>query len=87
MAASLTAPSPAIGFASGVRRWLTTTNHKDIGILYMVAALVFFVVGGLEAMLMRMQLSRPGNMLLSAETYNQVSPCTARRWCFCLPCR
>jgi cytochrome c oxidase subunit 1 len=72
MAASITAPSPTTSLARGVGRWLTTTNHKDIGILYMGASLVFFLVGGLEALLMRMQLGQPGNTLVSAEVYNQL---------------
>ena len=72
MAASITARSPAISLGRGVGRWLTTTNHKDIGILYMMASLVFFVAGGLEALLMRMQLAQPNSTLLSAEVYNQV---------------
>ncbi len=40
-------------------RWLTITNHKDIGLLYIVTALIFFLVGGVEAMLIRIQLGSP----------------------------
>jgi len=51
---------------------LTTVDHKKIGILYGVTALVFLVLGGLEALLMRIQLSRPENDFISADFYNQL---------------
>jgi cytochrome c oxidase subunit 1/cytochrome c oxidase subunit I+III len=47
-------------------------DHKQIGILYMVAALFFFLIGGVEAMLMRAQLTQPNLKVLAPETYNQV---------------
>ncbi len=59
-------------YARGITQWLRTTNHKDIGILYIAAALIFFFVGGLEALLIRIQLAVPGNTVLDPETYNQV---------------
>jgi cytochrome c oxidase subunit 1 len=52
--------------------WLTTTDHKRIGILYGVSAFAFFLVGGLEALIMRLQLSGPDAGVVSAETYNQL---------------
>ncbi|MQA89675.1 MAG: cytochrome c oxidase subunit I [Gemmatimonas sp.] len=52
--------------------WASTVDHKKIGILYMLTALVFFVIGGLEALAMRIQLSRPNNTFLGPETYNQL---------------
>jgi cytochrome c oxidase subunit 1 len=52
--------------------WLTTTDHKRIGILYGVSAFVFFLVGGLEALVMRLQLSAAGNDLVSAELFNEL---------------
>jgi cytochrome c oxidase subunit I len=51
---------------------MTTIDHKKIGIMYGVTALIFFVVGGVEALLMRIQLSRPENHFVSADTYNQL---------------
>ena len=45
--------------------WLSTVDHKRIGILYMVTALVFFVVGGVEALFIRLQLAVPNNTLLA----------------------
>ena len=52
--------------------WLTTTDHKRIGILYMVATFVFFVLGGVEALLMRLQLGVANNNLIAPEVYNQL---------------
>ena len=57
---------------SGIWSWITTTDHKRIGILYGVTAFVFFLVGGLEALLMRTQLMKADNTLVSAELYNQL---------------
>ena len=57
---------------TGIWDWLTTVDHKKIGILYGAAALFFMLVGGLEAMLIRIQLSRPENNFISADTYNQL---------------
>ncbi|MGH7311585.1 MAG: cbb3-type cytochrome c oxidase subunit I, partial [Candidatus Rokuibacteriota bacterium] len=51
-------------------QWLTTVDHKRIGILYGVSAFVFFVIGGVEALLIRLQLAVPGNTVVSAEAYN-----------------
>ena len=65
--------------AAGERRrgapviaWLTATNHKNIGIMYVVATLTFFVVGGVLALLIRAQLAVPDNTLLGAHAYNQI---------------
>ena len=52
--------------------WVSTTDHKRIGILYLVTAMVFMMLGGVEALLMRLQLAEPSNTLLTPETYNQV---------------
>jgi cytochrome c oxidase subunit 1 len=51
---------------------MTTVDHKKIGILYGATSLFFFLIGGLEAMLMRIQLSRPENDFISADLYNQL---------------
>ncbi|MEA2333385.1 MAG: cytochrome c oxidase subunit [Thermoleophilaceae bacterium] len=50
--------------------WLTTTDHKKIGILYLFATFLFFILGGVEALIMRLQLAQPDNTLLTPETYN-----------------
>jgi cytochrome c oxidase subunit 1 len=52
--------------------WILTTDHKRIGIMYLVATFVFFMLGGVEALLMRAQLSVPNNSLVTAEHYNQL---------------
>ncbi|MEV2209133.1 cbb3-type cytochrome c oxidase subunit I, partial [Streptomyces sp. NPDC047970] len=51
--------------------WLTTTDHKVIGTLYMVTAFGFFLVGGVMALLMRAELARPGTQIMSNEQFNQ----------------
>src|SRR5437879_8607212 len=54
-----------------VRRWLFTTNHKEVGILYLVTSLFFFIAAGLLALTMRTQLSVPNNNVLNEGLYNQ----------------
>ncbi len=56
----------------GLGAWLTTTDHKRIGVLYILTSLAFFLVAVVFAMLMRTQLIVPRNTLLSAEAYNQI---------------
>ena len=50
--------------------WVTTTDHKRIGILYLFTTVFFFLVGGVEALLMRIQLGTPDNTFLDPNTYN-----------------
>jgi cytochrome c oxidase subunit 1 len=57
---------------TGWRSWVTTVDHKKIAKMYGACALVFFVVGGCEALLIRLQLATPNGKLLSADLYNQV---------------
>ncbi|MGH2867080.1 MAG: cytochrome c oxidase subunit I [Solirubrobacteraceae bacterium] len=52
--------------------WVTTTDHKKIGIMYLILTFVFFCLGGVEALMMRLQLSVPNNTLLTSEHYNQL---------------
>src|SRR6185437_9910863 len=52
--------------------WLTTVDHKKIGILYMISSLIFFLVGGLLALLIRTQLAVPNNTFLGPGSYNEV---------------
>ncbi|HQV57314.1 MAG TPA: cbb3-type cytochrome c oxidase subunit I, partial [Ilumatobacteraceae bacterium] len=71
-------PSQAMGIfhrpvaTTGWKSWLFTVDHKKIGIMYGVAAFAFFLVGGLEALLIRTQLAAPDNTVLSAGLYNQM---------------
>src|SRR5437870_2918872 len=55
---------------TGVWSWITTVDHKKIGILYGVSAFTFFLIGGIEALLIRLQLARPSATVVSAETFN-----------------
>ncbi|HBL07831.1 MAG TPA: cytochrome c oxidase subunit I [Acidimicrobiaceae bacterium] len=57
---------------NGWRDWVTTVDHKKIGILYGAAALFFFAIGGLEALLIRLQMATPDGTVLGADMYNQV---------------
>jgi cytochrome c oxidase subunit 1 len=57
---------------TGWRSWVSTVDHKKIGIMYGASSLVFLVIGGIEALIIRSQLAAPGQKLLSADLYNQV---------------
>ena len=56
----------------GLLGWLAETGHKSIGLRYIVTAFCFFALGGVEAALMRWQLSRPDNHFLNPDLYNQI---------------
>ncbi|MEV6780972.1 cytochrome c oxidase subunit I [Streptomyces sp. NPDC051098] len=76
MTASTTEPTtiiPSKGRKAGsvVVTWVTTTDHKKIGHLYLMASFAFFVFGGLLALVMRAELARPGLQIVSSEQYNQ----------------
>jgi cytochrome c oxidase subunit 1 len=57
---------------TGWRSWVSTVDHKKIGIMYGASSLVFLVIGGLEALVIRSQLAAPDQKLLSADLYNQI---------------
>ncbi len=57
---------------TGLMSWLTTVDHKRIGFLYGISALFFFLVGGVEALLIRIQLMVPNNHFLTAQQYNEM---------------
>ena len=59
-------------FVDRVHEWVTTVDHKRLGILYIGYALVFLVVGGVEATIMRVQLMFPQNDLVSPEVFNRM---------------
>lgn len=82
----------------GLVGWLTTVDHKRIGILYGSTALVWFFIGGIEAVIIRTQLSVPNNDLVGPDTFNQlftmhgttmiflvVMPLSAAFFNFCVP--
>src|SRR4051794_22899540 len=56
----------------GLLGWLTTTDHKRIGLMYLFASLVFFGAGGVEALLIRTQLIGPDQRLLTPEAFNEM---------------
>ena len=57
---------------TGLMSWLTTVDHKKIGFMYGLFALFFFLVGGTEALLIRLQLAVPNNDVLSARAYAEM---------------
>jgi len=57
---------------TGAWSWFTTIDHKKIGILYGVTAFAFFLMGGVEALLIRSQLAQPNGTVLTASQYDQV---------------
>jgi cytochrome c oxidase subunit 1/cytochrome c oxidase subunit I+III len=63
---------PALSKPEGLLRWIASVDHKQIGIMYLIAALIFLVVGGLEALLLRLQLAQPNAAVLSPQAYNQL---------------
>ena len=56
----------------GLVGWLSTTDHKEIGRRYLITAFIFLALGGILALLMRLQLARPESGLISADRYNQI---------------
>lgn len=60
------------GPEKGMRRWLYTTNHKDIGTLYLFFSLIMLFVGGAASLLIRIELYQPNEVFLNPELYNQI---------------
>ena len=58
---------------TGIKRWLTTTNHKDIGTLYLVFSLLMFFVGGAMAMIIRAELYAPGVQVVDPGFFNSMT--------------
>ncbi|MEO6966127.1 MAG: cytochrome c oxidase subunit I [Acidobacteriaceae bacterium] len=59
-------------FLETMHEWIVTTDHKKIGLMYIVASLIFMAIGGIEVMLMRIQLAKPESTFLTPEHYNQL---------------
>ncbi len=72
MATTALEHAPAAYQRSTIVEWLTTVDHKKIGIMYGASAFIFFLIGGIEALIMRAQLATPNGTLVSAEMYNQL---------------
>ena len=71
------------GPARGLMRWVTTTNHKDIGTLYLWLAFIMLLFGGSMAMVIRLELFQPGLQWVQPQFFNQMT--TPVRYCvlFC----
>ncbi len=67
-----TAVAARPGLPSLLHEWTTTVDHKKLGIMYVLMAIVFLVIGGLEAMLMRVQLWRADNEIIPPDVFNQL---------------
>ncbi len=63
---------PTLESDHGKLLWISSVDHKQIGIMYLLLGLLFFLIGGLEAMLIRAQLSLPDNKFISPDVYNQI---------------
>ena len=58
---------------TGIKRWLYTTNHKDIGTLYLWFSFIMFLTGGALAMVIRMELFEPGLQIVEPDFFNQLT--------------
>jgi len=58
---------------TGITRWLTTTNHKDIGTMYLWFSFTMFLVGGTMAMVIRAELFQPGLQIVNPEFFNSMT--------------
>ncbi|MDQ6883260.1 MAG: cytochrome c oxidase subunit I [Candidatus Dormibacteraeota bacterium] len=70
--ASIALPRQTVTRRSGVMEWMTTVDHKKIGIMYLYTTFFFFLVGGVMALLMRTQLAVGNNDFLTPKLYNQI---------------
>ncbi|MDQ0712344.1 cytochrome c oxidase subunit 1 [Streptomyces luteogriseus] len=68
---AVTPPEPRTRHGRVVVDWLTTTDHKKIGHLYLITSFLFFLVAGVMALLMRAELARPGLQIIDNEQFNQ----------------
>ena len=59
-------------FVDVIHAWITTVDHKRLGLLYIAYALIFLIIGGIEATIMRLQLIRPHNNLVSPQVFNRM---------------
>jgi cytochrome c oxidase subunit 1 len=71
-AATATTTAAKRGISEAIHAWATTIDHKKLGLMYITSGIVFFVVAGLEASVMRAQLALPENDLISPEVFNRL---------------
>src|SRR4051812_4676381 len=71
----------------GLKGWLISTDHKEIGLRFICTALIVFVLAGIMALLMRWQLAVPNNSFMGPDRYNQLFPPhgTAMMFLFAVP--
>jgi len=70
-----------------VYEWLGTADHKKLGLMYIVYALLFLVVMGIEAVLMRIQLAHANSTFLSPQVFNRLFTLHGTTGVFSWPCR
>ncbi len=70
--ATTTLTPAASAYRTGLYAWLTTTDHKKIGIMYVINSFVFFFIGGILALMVRTELAQPGLQFVTASTYNEL---------------
>jgi len=66
------APAVVTSEREGLLKWVASVDHKEIGILYLISAMAFFLIGGVEALVIRTQLLAPGLHIVSPETFDQM---------------
>ena len=66
------AGSNYLNHSTGLKSWLTTLDHKRIGLMYLASVLFFFFIGGIFALLIRIELLTPGQTIMDANTYNKM---------------
>ena len=72
MATVATTHAPVYREPTGIMAWITTVDHKKIGIMYVLTTFTFFVIGVALAQVMRLELANPGQQIVDAEQYNQI---------------
>src|SRR3970282_407725 len=73
MATHALTPAASAAYRGGLYEWLTTTDHKKIGIMYVINSFLFFLVGGVAVWVVRTELAQPGLQLLTDEhVYNEM---------------
>ncbi len=68
-------------------RWIATTDHKKLGLMYIICMLLYFVISGLMAVVIRIQLAVPNNHFVSPETFNQLFTMHGTSMVFLVGCR
>src|SRR3990170_1428086 len=72
LADALRAVRESAGTYKGIWSWIATVDHKRIGVMYGVTAFIFFLAGGIEALVIRLQLARPGADILNPDQYSRM---------------